>query len=50
MPKLPVVTGEEAIKALKNANFQTVRQKGSHVRLKRQDGRLSPFLYIQVRT
>lgn len=40
MPKLPVITGEAAIKALENANFQTVRQKGSHVRLKHEDGRV----------
>lgn len=40
MPKLPTVTGEEAIKALEKANFQNVRQKGSHVRLKHKDGRV----------
>ncbi len=40
MPKLPTVTGEEAIKALEKANFQNVRQKGSHIRLKHEDGRV----------
>lgn len=40
MPKLPTVTGEEAIKALEKAEFQAVRQKGSHIRLKHEDGRV----------
>jgi predicted RNA binding protein YcfA (HicA-like mRNA interferase family) len=34
MPKLPAVTADEVIKALKTNGFQVVRQKGSHVRLR----------------
>jgi predicted RNA binding protein YcfA (HicA-like mRNA interferase family) len=40
MPKLPTVTGEEAIKVLEKVDFHAVRQKGSHVRLKHEDGRV----------
>jgi len=33
MPKLPVLSGEELIKALEKAGFKKVRQKGSHISL-----------------
>ncbi|HDN80396.1 MAG TPA: addiction module toxin, HicA family [Chloroflexi bacterium] len=36
MPKLRRVSGEEAIKALERLGFQRVRQRGSHVVLKKQ--------------
>ncbi|MCK4444612.1 MAG: type II toxin-antitoxin system HicA family toxin [Thermoplasmata archaeon] len=35
MTKLPSISGREAIKALRKAGFVVVRQKGSHVRLKK---------------
>jgi predicted RNA binding protein YcfA (HicA-like mRNA interferase family) len=31
--KLPVISGREAVKALKHAGFVVIRQRGSHVRL-----------------
>ena len=34
--KLPVVFGEETIKALHKAGFRVVRQKGSHVRMEKR--------------
>ncbi len=34
--KLPVVSGEETVKALYRAGFRVVRQKGSHVRMERK--------------
>ena len=40
MPKLPVLTGKTVIKALEKIGFQTVRQKGSHVQMQHEDGRL----------
>ncbi|WP_019509371.1 type II toxin-antitoxin system HicA family toxin [Pleurocapsa sp. PCC 7319] len=40
MPKLPVVTASEVIKALEEIGFQVVRQKGSHVRMKHKDSRV----------
>ena len=36
--KLPVVSGEDTIKALCKAGFRVVRQKGSHVRLEKKKG------------
>ncbi len=36
MPKLPIVSGNEAVKALQRLGFTVVRQKGSHIIL-RQD-------------
>lgn len=40
MPKLPIVSGNEIIKALEKIGFQVVRQKGSHVRMKHEDNRI----------
>jgi len=37
--KLPVLSGREIIKALKQIGFVPVRQKGSHVFLRHPDGR-----------
>jgi predicted RNA binding protein YcfA (HicA-like mRNA interferase family) len=38
MPKLPRVSGAEAIRALAKLGFIQVRQRASHVVLKRTDG------------
>lgn len=35
MPKLPKVTGEELVNALKRAGFEVARQRGSHVQLRK---------------
>ena len=35
MPKLPVISGVEAIKALERLGFSVVRQRGSHIVLRR---------------
>lgn len=35
MAKIPVVSGQELIKALERQGFQRVRQKGSHVSLQK---------------
>ena len=35
MPKLPCLSGEEALKALKKLGFDFLRQKGSHAILRR---------------
>jgi len=39
MTRLPSLTGEQVVKALGKAGFQVLRQKGSHVYLKHNDGR-----------
>jgi predicted RNA binding protein YcfA (HicA-like mRNA interferase family) len=33
---LPVLSGKDVIRALANAGFSFIRQKGSHVRMKKQ--------------
>ena len=38
MPQLPVLRARELIAALREAGFDVVRQKGSHVRLQHPDG------------
>jgi predicted RNA binding protein YcfA (HicA-like mRNA interferase family) len=38
MPKLPSVSGERVIRALKRAGFVELRQKGSHVSLEKRVG------------
>ena len=35
MPKLPVVSGDQLIKFLTSLGYEIVRQKGSHVRLRK---------------
>jgi predicted RNA binding protein YcfA (HicA-like mRNA interferase family) len=39
MAKLPVLSGKELIKALERDGFQIVRQKGSHVSLRKDEFR-----------
>ncbi len=34
MAKLPVISGDEAIRAFEKIGYQVVRQKGSHIRLR----------------
>jgi len=36
MPKLPVVSGKQIVKALQKSDFTIVSQKGSHIKLRRQ--------------
>ncbi len=36
MPKLPVISGDKLIKLLINLGYEIVRQKGSHVRLRKK--------------
>lgn len=36
MPELPILSGNEAIQALQKLGFVRVRQRGSHVVLKKQ--------------
>ncbi len=33
-PRLPVISGEQAVKAFSRIGYQKIRQKGSHVRLR----------------
>lgn len=36
MKHLPVISGDDAVRALARSGFVFVRQKGSHVRMKKQ--------------
>ena len=41
MDKLPIITGKELIKFLETIGFKQTRTKGSHVRLKSSDGKVT---------
>jgi predicted RNA binding protein YcfA (HicA-like mRNA interferase family) len=41
MTKLPRISADEVIKALRRAGFRIVRQRGSHVILEHTDGRMT---------
>ncbi|MCK4270846.1 MAG: type II toxin-antitoxin system HicA family toxin [Methanogenium sp.] len=38
MPKLPVIKGRELVIFLESLGFRVIRTKGSHVRLRSEDG------------
>ncbi len=40
MPKLPAIAGDQLIRALEKVDFQIIRQRGSHVRMEHDDGRV----------
>lgn len=44
MSKLPVISGQDCIKALEKAGFYFKRQEGSHITLRRND----PFSQVVV--
>ena len=35
MPRLPRITGEELVKALEKEGFEVVRQRGSHMQMRK---------------
>ena len=39
MPRLPVVSSDEVCRALERVGFARKSQKGSHIKLRHQDGR-----------
>ncbi len=41
MPKLPAIQGKELLKFLQYIGFEIIRTRGSHVRLKSNDGRVT---------
>jgi len=41
MPRLPVIKGRELVKFLESIGFKVTRTKGSHVRLRAADGRVT---------
>ena len=47
-PRLPVVSGTEAIAALERTGYQVVRQRGSHVRMRHPDVHLRKPVTVPV--
>lgn len=45
MPKLPVISGQDLVRALTKAGFEVHHQKGSHIILKQS---VPPFARISV--
>jgi predicted RNA binding protein YcfA (HicA-like mRNA interferase family) len=43
--KLPLVSGRQTLRALGRLGFVEVARKGSHVKMKHEDGRLIVFPY-----
>lgn len=41
MPKLPVISAEELVRALSKIGFQQVSQRGSHIKLRDKTGRVA---------
>ena len=41
MTKLPLLKGQDLIAILKKHGFEVIRQRGSHVRMKHPDGRVT---------
>jgi predicted RNA binding protein YcfA (HicA-like mRNA interferase family) len=39
MSRLPRLTGSEVVRALQKANFEVIRQRGSHIYMRHTDGR-----------
>jgi len=38
-PRLPVVSGEDAVRALRSVGFARISQRGSHLKLRNDEGR-----------
>jgi predicted RNA binding protein YcfA (HicA-like mRNA interferase family) len=50
MPKLPILSGAEIIRMLERLGFEQVRQRGSHVVLRRGDVGCVVPLHKEVKT
>lgn len=50
MPKLPVVSGAEVVRALERLGFERVRQRGSHVVLRRGDAGCVVPLHKEIKS
>ena len=50
MPKLPVLSGAQVVRALERLGFVQVRQRGSHVVLRRGDAGCVVPLHREVKT
>ena len=48
MSKLPLIKANDLLKFLEELGFKPVRMKGSHVRLKADDGRSRRYLSTEI--
>ncbi len=49
MSKLPAIKGKDFVKFLQSIGFKIIRTKGSHVRLKSDDGRITTVPFIAIK-
>ncbi len=49
MAKLPLLSGKDIVKALERLDFKQIRQRGSHVILRRESGACVVPLHKQVK-
>jgi len=40
MPKLPIVSGKDLVRAFKKIGFVFISQRGSHIKMKHPDGKV----------
>jgi predicted RNA binding protein YcfA (HicA-like mRNA interferase family) len=50
MPKLPVLSGQDLVKALERLGFEHVRQRGSHVVMRRGSAGCVVPMHKEVKT
>jgi predicted RNA binding protein YcfA (HicA-like mRNA interferase family) len=51
MPKLPVISGNQAIKSFEKIGYQIIRQRGSHVRMRhKSDSNKQPLTIPRHKT
>ncbi|MCH7225822.1 type II toxin-antitoxin system HicA family toxin [Haloferula sp. A504] len=50
MPKLPVVSGRQCCKALRKLGFEQVRQRGSHVIMRRGESGCTVPMHKEIKT
>ena len=50
MPKLPVLSGKDVVKALERLGFELIRQRGSHVIMQRKSVGCVVPLHKEVKT
>lgn len=46
MPKLPLISAKEAIKAFEKIGYQIIRQRGNHIRMRNPNAQTKPPLTI----
>jgi predicted RNA binding protein YcfA (HicA-like mRNA interferase family) len=50
MPKLPILSGQDLVKALERLGFEQIRQRGSHIVLRRGSAGCVVPMHKEVKT